>query len=847
MQRVGHLQIDLDSHRLLRDGAAVRLTRTEWALLRKLVANPNQVLTYRTLLQSVWGEMYGEENDYVHTYIRRLRLKLEEDPANPQYLQTEAGIGYRFNTDISPTENGLTTQTAPIRSQMINPLPQDVSERYVGRESEVHSITDLFSSGARMVSIYGRAGVGKTALACRAVLAARDQFDGIVCLSAPSTGIDLSRIFSDMLRLFPDPGSTDAIWQGQTAQRVVALLDKLRGGKYLLLLDNLEDKQGVTGELTDPDLETFLKVVLEQGGALHILATSRIPLALPRTAKTWERVIALEQGLAPEEGADLLRRCDPDGNAGLQDAPQEVLTALSAQAQGHPRALEALAGLLLEDPLLTPAALLQNESLFSGEIESVVVKEAIKRLDTDALRVMQALALCLTAVDITALETLLAGFIAPDALRGILNRLVRAYFCKFEKATGLFSLHPPDQQYCYAQIPAGSPTDRDAFTRFALHRRAADIFAEQQEPEAALLAAEHRVRAQEYEAAAALLVEENERLYRSGYYARLNDLYAAILPQVRGELAIRGALNRGEALRAIGHTWEAIDLYTQGMDQARETALWRDESYAHTRLGWGYYDLGRFEDAMGHWQQAYQILQDHDEPRQAGHSLGGLGWVSYLQGEYDQARDYFGQAIKTFGEVGDKLGIGVNLGDLGATYGAMGDTTQALRVLREALDISRSEHSLRDMSFQSGYLAVTLLWAGDLEAARAVVEEARKMDVPVNNPFIAALHGVILARLGERDHALIAFQYAVERATPLLQYNRGLYNVRYARGLAHAGVALLESDQPSVQAAIADYTHALALCSARGVTAYHLRLLDSLMRVQGGSRLAKVRDVLKSA
>jgi two-component system KDP operon response regulator KdpE len=92
----GDLRIDLDGHTVQLCGAEVRLTPTEFALLAQLVANPNKVLTHRMLLQRVWGVEYGDETEYLRVYMGRLRRKLERDPANPRYLLTEPGVGYRF-------------------------------------------------------------------------------------------------------------------------------------------------------------------------------------------------------------------------------------------------------------------------------------------------------------------------------------------------------------------------------------------------------------------------------------------------------------------------------------------------------------------------------------------------------------------------------------------------------------------------------------------------------------------------------------------------------------------------------------------------------------------------------
>ena len=101
IKRFGDLEIDITGHIVRLRGMEVRLSPTEFALLKQLVANAGKVLTHRMLLQSIWGPEYGGEAEYLRVYINRLRHKLEPDSANPRYLLTEPGVGYRFVTPES--------------------------------------------------------------------------------------------------------------------------------------------------------------------------------------------------------------------------------------------------------------------------------------------------------------------------------------------------------------------------------------------------------------------------------------------------------------------------------------------------------------------------------------------------------------------------------------------------------------------------------------------------------------------------------------------------------------------------------------------------------------------------
>ncbi len=90
------LRIDLQTRAVQRDGAAVHLTPTEYALLARLVRSAGRVVTHRQLLADVWGAEFTDHTHYLRLYMGQLRAKLERDPAEPRHLLTETGVGYRL-------------------------------------------------------------------------------------------------------------------------------------------------------------------------------------------------------------------------------------------------------------------------------------------------------------------------------------------------------------------------------------------------------------------------------------------------------------------------------------------------------------------------------------------------------------------------------------------------------------------------------------------------------------------------------------------------------------------------------------------------------------------------------
>jgi two-component system KDP operon response regulator KdpE len=93
------LEINYAKRRVTVNGKEITLTPTEYSLLQQLAVNSDKVLTHSMLLQSVWGNEYSSEKEYLRVFVGRLRRKLEPDPKNPRYIQTIPGVGYHLAKD----------------------------------------------------------------------------------------------------------------------------------------------------------------------------------------------------------------------------------------------------------------------------------------------------------------------------------------------------------------------------------------------------------------------------------------------------------------------------------------------------------------------------------------------------------------------------------------------------------------------------------------------------------------------------------------------------------------------------------------------------------------------------
>lgn len=96
----GDLEIDTEKHKVTVADRTITLTPIEYAVLEELAKNVGRVLTTHLLLQRVWGPQYSDASDYVKGVVRRLRVKLEPDPAHPRYIITEPHLGYRLSDSL---------------------------------------------------------------------------------------------------------------------------------------------------------------------------------------------------------------------------------------------------------------------------------------------------------------------------------------------------------------------------------------------------------------------------------------------------------------------------------------------------------------------------------------------------------------------------------------------------------------------------------------------------------------------------------------------------------------------------------------------------------------------------
>lgn len=107
--RVGDLELDIHHGTLRKAGTQIHLAPKEFDLMRYFFQHQDEPLPHSRVLRAVWGPEYGSEFEYLRSYVRMLRKKIEENPAKPEYILTEPWLGYRFHHPVDNPDSPRTT------------------------------------------------------------------------------------------------------------------------------------------------------------------------------------------------------------------------------------------------------------------------------------------------------------------------------------------------------------------------------------------------------------------------------------------------------------------------------------------------------------------------------------------------------------------------------------------------------------------------------------------------------------------------------------------------------------------------------------------------------------------
>lgn len=617
--------------------------------------------------------------------------------------------------------------------RVVNLRPLDMRHTFKGRQHEIQTLRDyLADDRVRLISVVGRGGMGKTALVSHVLadleegtLAVLDRqegpvIDGILYLGTRTTGLGLERIYTDVGRMLGEPAASrlDARWtygEASLAARVEYLLEALRDGLYLIVLDNLEDALAEDGGILDEGLRLFVERCLARPSGVRLITTSRERVRFVEAPRQAVHTISLLEGLSEEDAAEVLRDLDPQGELELCDSAMDDLRQAARRTEGIPRALELLAGILDRDPTASLSRLLADEHLFGEEVVERLVKEGYRRLSDAERRVMEALAVFDRPAEERAVAYLLSTWFPDLDVRLALRHLVHSYFVVASRATEEYSLHPLDREFAYGHLPPGDD-EPDAYTQRNLELRAADWYVKQYRSEdewhtiedlaPQLAEFEHRIRARDYDQACLTLdTIEYDYLFKWGHYTRLVKMRLDLVEGIGDrDLCARNLASLGHTFRFLGQVQSAIQLQKQALATARELGDQWLEGFALGELGNAYRDFGDLERSIGYLTEALAVARASSSRTGEGAWLGNLGFAYQDLGQVEQAIACFKEALTAARETHNRRAEATWLGSLGFVYFDLGQVEQAILNHEEALSIAREIDDRRWEGIQLGGL-----------------------------------------------------------------------------------------------------------------------------------------------
>ena len=699
------------------------------------------------------------------------------------------------------------------RQHVVNMRPIDLSHTFRDRLHEKQAIYDyLLNSSVRLISILGRGGMGKTALASY-VMGKLEQgqlpseseeqaksIEGILYLSTRSTGLGLERIYTDIGSMLGEPQASELSkrWADETVlltAKVDNLLAAIKDNLYVILLDNMEDELAQDGSIKDEGLRVFIERFLLQPGKSKLIITSREQVKVTAAAFRGIRRIYLHEGIPETEAIAMLRDLDPDGILGLRDAQEISLNQAAQVTQGIPRALEILAGILWDNPVANFSDLIADKGIFEEQVVERLVSASHQSLDDNDRRTLEALAVFDRPIDETAVNFLLHPWYPGLNVQASLLRLVKRYFVRASRATGQYSLHPLDQEYAYHHLPEDK--DPNTYNLRNLELRAAEFYASIRKPETEwkslddlapqLAEFEHRIRAADYDNGYRVLAQiDANYLHPWSYYNLLTELHEKLLGHLKDPGLQSANLGRiGSAYRSMGQIEKAIGFHEAALKVAQENGRRADERHHLSNLGGAYRTLRQIDRAIEFFNEAINIANEIGDQHNVCLSLGRMATAYLDLGQINKAIPLFEEALIIARTIGDKLNEGDWLGHLGRAYYSLGQEKKAVQYYEEALVIARDLGARSHEVVRLNNLGYAYLASGQTSQAIKLFKQALTIAQEIDYRRGDYYQLQALGRAYLVDNQLAEAQQYCEKALSLDIPERPSYQTPLVLGIIH--------------------------------------------------------------
>ncbi|MGW1026386.1 tetratricopeptide repeat protein [Streptomyces sp. NPDC002577] len=571
-------------------------------------------------------------------------------------LQPLPEVGPR-PADADPTASATGTNSGVLhRGSKVIGLPVAHGlELFKDRAHEREMIgRHLANPAIRMVTVTGRRGMGKSAVAAK-VMEMLEEGEwpghlqapppsGLVNLSTRTSGISLERIYLDCAHLLGPDEETRllSVWAMNRSvhEKLGELFAAMGDRLFVILLDNFEDLLQDDGLLEDEELNVFLDCLFRARSTPRLLVTSQVPLRLPPELRRFAAEVELSAGLPPEEAVTLLRELDQDGSLGLAQLSDQQLLQAAVRVHGVPRALELLVGAMADDTLILPTLHEVLESFtLRGDVVAGLAQDRYHRLERDSRTVLNVLAVLRTPVPREAIEWIVGG-LAPDLdVPPVLSHLVRVRMLSVDRVSRTFALHPMDADLAYGAMPQDGVLGRQS-----VERRAADWYASVAPPRSDWRTLddirpyrsefEHRARAGDFDDAALVLGRISEWMVWAGSVVTALSMHLNLEGKLSDERArLAHLIGFGHARLAGGPLPDAAELFSEAADLAQRVDDRQALQNAMFGLGDAYRQLGRLDSAVAPLARAGDLAHENGDAEAEVHAVLSLSLAHSTLGD----------------------------------------------------------------------------------------------------------------------------------------------------------------------------------------------------------------------
>ena len=747
--------LDLNRGLLTTPDGVRKLTPTESSLMRALITARGERVSALDLLAQVWGYGPKTQTRTLTTTMRRLRMKVEKDPKTPFHLLTNSG-GYRFQRLL---------QAHAADAAMVDADP------FIGRAEELAQLDMLESAGARLITLVGAGGIGKTRLATRWLRERPARQVSLVSVQDPAT-----------------------VWElvgaalGYRTSDAKALGLALADSKQWLLLDNLEQLL--------PGLQGGLQTLLEHCGQTRLLLTTRV-----RVGVVGETVLPLGP-LQPDDALALIRLRAPQASASQSSAG---LAQLAARLDRVPLAIELASGRLglLGLKGLNQALDQSSEVLSRRGDGRQASMQANVAWSWALLSPNEKAAACRLSVFRSPFRSssaiALLGPSGPELMQSLLEKswLTASSgdrLCMLE-ALREYAQEESDEELlaaaCQAHLqvfaPLGTPQSIEALvcSPESPQRMLSD---EWQDLILALNTAKELGRVEE-RCTVLLAMGVACRLDRPPRLVLDEALELLQVSKLSPELRISLRLLCSRLQHVAGDSAQARLQAAEARDEAIGLGLHRKVIEALVHLGRGYQQHGDLLTAEARHQEALDLAKREGTALDVATTQVDLADCLHFQGRLQEALSLSLSAEPVLRALGASFSLGSVLGNTGIIWGELGENAKARECLEASVQVHQEAGRIHWAGMMRVNLAYVVLNSGD--AARCL-ELEREAVAALSAPQDRAARGVAwigaaeaARRLGLRGDAI----EAITRAQALLQKHPLLRAVAGSQAAEIAGDA----------------------------------------------------------